>query len=84
MRKFTFYTDEIDTDYLDQKNPQMAAGVFAISNWKRKNFDECMYVMENAKNIGFVTMHDYHNLSVRIKITGEMSEEEYVLYRLKY
>ena len=84
MRKFVFYTDVIDTDYLDQKNPQMAAGVFAISNWKRKNFEQCMYVMENAKNVGFSTHHNYHDLSVYIKITGDMTEQEYVMYRLKY
>ena len=82
--KFVFYTDDIDTDRLDIKNPQISAGAYAIQEWQKKNFEQCMYVMNNARNIGFATYHNYHSLTVAIKITGEMTEQEYVLYRLKY
>ena len=82
--KFVFYTDEIETDRLDEKNPQISAGAYAIQQWQKKNFEQCMYMMENARNIGFNVHHNYHNLSVTINITGEMTEQEYVVYRLKY
>lgn len=83
--KFVFYTDLIDTLHLDQKNPEINAGAYAIKQWQDKNYEQCMYVMRNAKNIGFSTMHDYHNYpAVRVKITGEMTEQEYAWYRLKY
>ena len=85
MPKYVFYTDDIGMDVLtDVNNVQQKVGAFAVHNWQEKNFDQCMYVMKNAQHIEVTTHQDYANLGVRVRIIGELSEQDYILYRLKY
>ena len=85
MPKYVFYTDKIDMNTLtDVNNSQQKMSAYAVHNWQEKNFDQCMYVMKNAMNLSFATQQNPHDLSVKVKITGELSEQDYILYRLKY
>lgn len=85
MPKYIFYTDSIDTDQLKNVvNAQVKVNAYAINNWQGKNFDQCSYVMNNAKNLSFSTQYNYHNQTVMVKITGELTEQDYIMYRLKY
>jgi hypothetical protein len=85
MPKYVFYTDKIGMDVLSNvDNAQMKVGTYAVHNWQEQNFDQCSYVMKNAMNLSFATQQSPHDLSVRVKITGELSEQDYILYRLKY
>jgi hypothetical protein len=85
MPKYVFYTDKIDMDVLSNvDNAQMKVGAYAVHNWQEQNFDQCSYVMKNAMNLSFATHQNYYDQSVTVKVTGELSEQDYILYRLKY
>lgn len=40
--------------------------------------------MKNAKNIQVATQQDYVKFGVTVRVTAELSEQDYILYRLKY
>jgi hypothetical protein len=85
MPKYVFYTDDISMDVLtDVNNARQKVGAFALQNWQEKNFEQCMYVMKNAENIQVATQQDYCNFGVKVRVTAELSEQDYILYRLKY
>lgn len=85
MPKYVFYTDRIDMDVLtDVNNAGQKMGAYAVHNWQEKNFDQCMYVMKNAMNVSIASHPNHYDHSVSVRITGELSEQEYILYRLKY
>ena len=83
MPRYVFYTDSIAMDALYDRD-RHSINTNAIHTWQEKNFDQCSYVMKNAQNISFATQQDYANFDMRIRISGELSEQDYIMYRLKY
>jgi hypothetical protein len=86
MPNYVFYTEEIGLNWLAERRlpPYTSAGASALQNWKEKNSEQCMYVMKNAKNIQVATQQDYVKFGVTVRVTAELSEQDYILYRLKY
>ncbi len=85
MPKYVFYTDDISMDVLtDVNDAKQKIGAFALQNWQAKNFEQCMYVMKNADNIQVATHQDYANFGVKVRVTAELSEQDYIIYKLKY